>query len=326
MPHSVKSENLPDFIIGGAMKSATSTLHYILAQHEEIFIPDGEIFFFSVDDITEHPAFFRRYGSEQAFQDFEGDFDKYLSWYECFFEDAAPGQTVGEDSTVYLPSAKAPARISELLPDVHLVFLLRDPVARAYSHYWHRLREGRATRNFRNTLQYGDDVVITRGFYREQLERYFALFPREQITVLIFEDFIRNMQARIDALCDTLGLSQGIDLVEVDTTQRNVTYIPRWPQLLAYQNRVFGQRNARPYQHHLPGMPTDESSLVGKVLDSLNHRLRYLNLTNRTKPPMDPSCKSFLQRLYAKENRGLSDLIGVNVSKYWPYMDDYMDE
>jgi len=320
---STKSDaRLPDFIIGGAMKSATSTLHYILAHHEEIFIPDGEIHFFSVDDITEHPALFQRYGSEWAFQDYEGDFGTYLSWYEQFFVEAREHQTIGEDSTVYLPSVKAPERIAELIPDVKLIFLLRDPVVRAYSHYWHRLREGRATRNFRNTLQYGDDVAVTRGVYRKQLERYFALFPREQITVLIFEDFLRNMQAHIDALCDTLGLSQGVDLTGMDTTQRNATYIPRWPSLLAYQNRLFRGRNARHYQHHLPDTSTDDSTLWGKVLDSLNHRLRYLNLTDRTKPPMDSSCKSFLQRLYAKENRGLSDLIGVDVSQYWPYMDE----
>jgi hypothetical protein len=305
------------------MKSATSTLHYLLAQHEEVFIPDGEVHFFSVDDAVEHPEFFHRYGSEWAFQDYERQFDTYRAWYRSFFEDAASDQVIGEDSTVYLASEKAPARIADLLPDVQLIFLLRDPVDRAYSHYWHLLRTGRATHRFRDALQYGRATLLTRGFYRQQLERYFDHFPREQITVLLFEDFIQDLQGHVDSICGTLGLSGSVDLSAVATTTRNTARIPRWPGLLAFQNWLLQSRNARHYQHHLPDMPTDDDTFVGWVLDNINFRVRNWNLEERSAPPMAPSTKSFLQRLYAKENRGLSDLIGVDLAQYWPYMETH---
>ncbi len=312
--------HLPDFIIGGAMKSATTTLHNILAQHSEVFIPNGEIHFFSVDDIAQHRGFFHRYGSQWAFHDYDLYFDEYRNWYESFFEEASPGQIVGEDSTVYLPSAKAPPRIAELLPDVHLIFLLRDPVDRAYSHYWHSLRTGRETYTFEEALQYGNEAILTRGFYRQQLGRYFQLFPESQITILIFQDFVNSIQDRIDELCHTLGLSHSINLSTIET-QRNQTRVPRWPRLLAWQNRVFRSRNARHPQYHLPNTTTDSRTFRDRVLDKANQWLRNLNMRNRSPAPMDPETKSFLQKLYARENRGLSELIGVDLQTYWPYMD-----
>jgi hypothetical protein len=300
------------------MKSATGTLDHILSQHEEIFIPDGEIHFFSVDDVTEHPAFFRRYGSEWAFQDYRRNFGTYRTRYSAFFEEASPQQKIGDDSTVYLASEKAPKRIAELIPNVRLIFLLRDPVARAYSQYWHSLQSGRATYCFENALQYGNSKLITRGFYRRQLERYLGYFSRDQITILIFQDFIQNMQARVNEVCKTLGVSGGLDLSTVDTTKQNASRAPRWPWLLARQNYLF--RSKGQYKHFLPNLPSYEPSFFDRLLSTLNFRLRKLNLTNRSPPPMDRETRAFLEKLYAKENQGLSELIGIDVEQYWPYM------
>lgn len=313
---------LPDFIIGGAMKSGTSTLHYTLSRHKGISMPNTEIHFFSVGDIEEHAGSFRRYGSQWAFHDYEHDFERYRSWYERFFDNADPHQIIGEDSSSYLSSEKAPTRIAELLPEVQLIFLLRDPVARTYSHYWHSLRKGRATYRFEEQLQYNPGNLLRRSFYRRGIERYLEVFPRENITFLIFEDFIHNMQERIDTLCATLGLSESIDLSEVNTTERNPSRVPYWPRLLAWQNRLFRRFNMRQNRPHLPDMPQSEFSFAERVIDSLNFRLRHFNLdVDRSYPPMDEKTRAFLQKLFAKENRGLSELIGIDVQRYWPYME-----
>lgn len=317
---SKSDERLPDFIIGGAMKAATSTLHYILAQHEKVYIPDGEVHFFSVDDVTEHPALFHEYGAEWAVQDYRGQFDRYEARYRRIFEGAAPDQVIGEDSTVYLASRKAPTRIAEYLPNVKLIFLLRDPVERAYSHYYHALQAGRAIYGFEDALQYGRRFYITRGLYREQLERYLEVFDREDITVLIFENFIQNMQARIDDLCRWLGLSESLDLSSLSSTQKNASLAPRWPRLMAWQNYVFRSLNDHNQNHDIAELPGGETSPAEEFLNRINHRLRYLNLEEREKPPMSQRARSFLQRLYAQENRGLSELIDIDVGRYWTYM------
>lgn len=302
------------------MKSGTGTLDKILCHHEDVFIPDGEIHFFSVDDIKQHPAFFHRSRSKWTVPNYNEDFDLYLSWYQSFFTDASSSQVIGEDSTIYLASEKAPYRIAELLPDVHLIFILRDPVERAYSHYWHGLQRGRMVYGFEDALQYGHPTLINRGFYRKQLERYLDAFSSSQITVILFEDFISNMQACVDRVCRGIGLDSSIDLRAVDTDERNASRAPRWINFLIWQNYVFRHRTDGRHARLPPTVTTSEPTLPERVVDSINFRLRYLNLTKNKPRAMSSRARSFLQRLYAKENDGLSSLIGIDVSNYWAYM------
>ncbi|MFB6198886.1 MAG: sulfotransferase, partial [Halobacteriaceae archaeon] len=138
-----EADDVPDFIIGGAMKSGTSSMRWILSSREDVFIPDRELHFFTMGDpiqFTEtvkfHPERIR----------FDLDDEKKTEWYKSFFEAAQSDQLIGEDSTSYLPSRVAPRRIREFLPDVKLIFMLRDPVERTYSHYRHLLMTGRATK------------------------------------------------------------------------------------------------------------------------------------------------------------------------------------
>jgi hypothetical protein len=93
---------LPDFIIGGAMKSGTTTLHYALAQHRSIFIPRQEIFFFSIDDIEQHPNFF--IPSKDGWTFFDYDASASATWIG----------TPSSSATPKLPrsSVRIPRRIS----------------------------------------------------------------------------------------------------------------------------------------------------------------------------------------------------------------------
>jgi len=118
-----------------------------------------------------------------------------------------------------------PARLHALLPEARLIVLLRDPVRRAYSHYWHERDKGRETLGFEAAIDAeparidADDArlargeieisgahqhfsYLARGRYAEQLERWLALFPREQLRVLRFEDLVRDP---LGVLNDTLG-------------------------------------------------------------------------------------------------------------------------
>ena len=134
---------LPDFIIAGAMKSGTTSLHQILASDPRIFIPGREIFFFDMDDLSLHSDFWYRDGDGWLTQRYSPSDPGTLAWYAAFFAAARDSQWIGEDSTSYLASAKAPERIATFLPNAKILLLLRDPAARAYSHYWHLVRTGR---------------------------------------------------------------------------------------------------------------------------------------------------------------------------------------
>ena len=101
-----------DFVIAGAMKSGTSTVHAILAQHPRVFIPDPELHFFDADDLLQHPDFnFFRDGSWTS-QQLESDPERFWAWYAAHFADAKPDQLLGEDSTTYLASPLAHRRLA----------------------------------------------------------------------------------------------------------------------------------------------------------------------------------------------------------------------
>ncbi|MBW2260597.1 MAG: sulfotransferase [Deltaproteobacteria bacterium] len=323
-PTDVDTEGLPDFIIIGAQKSGTSSLHGILARHPGVFIPPREIFFFDVDDVEQHPDFFVRTGDGWTDHDFERDLAAYLAWYRGMFEDARPGQMIGEDSTTYLASRAAPGRIAAMLPEVKLIALLRDPVTRAYSHYWHTVSTGRATMTFEESLQAGRGNLITRGRYLEQIERYLAHFGSGSLKIILFEEFVSDEQSTVDGVCAFLGLEPSIDLATVDPHKNRASPPLSLPARLLV-NRLFQRFTAKSYRGRIPNMPSyDPGSLRSRIekhplarrladgYESLRPRRRY--------PAMKPETRSHLEGVFRRLNAGLSELIGRDVSEHWPYM------
>jgi hypothetical protein len=308
---------LPDFVIGGAMKAGTTTLHQLLARHAGVFIPEREIHFFCLDDITEHPDFAAPMGGKWVLPDFEADLAANLGWYRSFFGSARPDQLVGEHSTVYLPSSKAPERIARILPEARLVFLLRDPVARAWSHYWHRVRRGRAVHGFEATLRYAPHTLLTRGFYRRQLEAFFEHIPRERIKVLIFEELIREPQRVLDSVTTFLGLRPNLDLSGVGTHFHRGDAV-RFPRLQLLQNRLFRPLVTRAHRPDLPGMPAARLGAPERLALKLDAGLRAINRTGAGLPAMQSRTQEFLAALFARENAGLSELLGIDLERFWP--------
>ena len=135
-----KGFKIPDFIICGAMKSGTTTLHHILNQHQNVFIPDRELGFFGIDNLVQHPDYSYFDGRIWYTQLIDDDPLHFWSWYSSHFNDALERRVVGGDSTTYLASEVAATRIGLQNKPIKLVVMLRNPTARAYSDYWHRVR------------------------------------------------------------------------------------------------------------------------------------------------------------------------------------------
>ncbi len=324
-PEDVDTRGLPDFIIIGAQKSGTSSLHAILAHHPRVYIPQREIFFFDVDDVEQHPDFFVRTARGWTDHDFERDFATYLAWYRSLFEDARPGQVIGEDSTTYLASRAAPGRIAATLPGVKLIALLRDPVTRAYSHYWHTVSTGRATMTFEQSLRHARGNLITRGLYLEQIERYLAHFDRQSLKVILFEEFVSDEQSTVDDVCAFLGLDPGVDLSTVDPHRNRASPPLSLPARLLV-NRLFQRFTAKSYAGRIPNMPSYRPDSLSSRIERhpLARRLAdgYEALRPRRRyPPMRPETRAHLEGVFRRANTGLSELIGRDVSRHWPYMD-----
>ena len=312
-------QKLPNFIIGGGMKCSTTSLHYLLNQHPQIFISETEPHFFSLDDIEQNPEFFIKTKQGWNGWDFERNLSDYLTWAYSFFQEAQDNQIIGEDCVSYLSSSKAPARIAKIIPDVKLIFILRDPVARTYSQYWHWVKTNRAIYGFENMIQFSPGHLLQRSFYRQHLERYFQYFKREQIKIFIFEDFINNVQEKIDEVCKFLQLNQTIDVSSLETHQNSALLPRNLPIHLLFNNLFKTRISGRKYQiSHLPN-----ASIVNqnKPLDWLTNCFNQLNLTsNKPYPTMNLDTRKFLEELFAKENRGLSELINFPVEQFWTYL------
>ena len=180
---------LPTFIIIGAAKAGTTALYWYLAEHPGVFMsPVKETNYFA-------------YGLDAGGQLVYGDPDvhrfpvKSLGEYEQLFGNVAGAAAVGEASPIYLECPQAAGRIRELLPAARIICSLRQPVERAYSDYLMYLRRrGRRfdpARELTATAGWArpDSRWMQVSRYAQQLERYFEAFPREQIHVLLIDDF-----------------------------------------------------------------------------------------------------------------------------------------
>jgi len=152
----------PTFIIAGGQKCGTMTLMYKLHQHHDIFILMNDIAYFST-----------RYHKGQQ-------------WYERQFKGYNGEKAIGEKTPNYLHIPEAAERIHKDIPNVKLIFILRDPVQRAYSHYWLLKQYNDEPLPFEKAVW--TKSYIERGLYVKHLQRYEKLFSREQMLILILKE------------------------------------------------------------------------------------------------------------------------------------------
>ena len=189
---------LPDFLGIGVQKGGTTSLQRLLEQHPGAFLPPAkELHYFSL-----------HYNQGEA-------------WYRQQFAGAAPGQRCGEITPYYVFHPDAPQRISALLPKAKLVVLLRDPVERTLSQYFHSVRLGleplaleQALAAEEQRLAAGDGrhrshqehSYLARSRYEQQLPLWEALFAPEQLLVLRSEDLFVDPGRLWQELLDFLEL------------------------------------------------------------------------------------------------------------------------
>ena len=199
-----------DFVVGGVQKAGTTALHDFLRQHPHVaLLRDQALHFFDDEKkISPNPD------------------------YEILHHNFAPGwrwRIAGEVTADYLYYPQALDRIARYNRRMKLIFSLRNPADRAFSHWNMRRAKNREQLEFLDAMEHDREMgiwrgprgngYIARGLYSVQLERLFNLFPREQLLILKFENFRDNPFREVDRLFDFLGVRR---LPGIKDKRRNV--------------------------------------------------------------------------------------------------------
>jgi len=275
-------------------------------------MPESELNFFSMASLDRLPLFSDSSGSRGAKQKQV----RALRWYREQFESAP---VIGERSTSYLNSPRAAARMKKLLPDLRIVILLRNPVDRAYSHYWHNVRTGRAVVPFRQAINGRQEELLTAGLYQEQVRRFLTHFDRSQVCILLFERFVQSMKSVLNEIESFLGLEEPLDPDE-ENTQRNPGRYPISYPFQLHWNQI--SRRLVPFRD-LGSSPDQSVNYFKTLLFQVDRFLRRgMNVEWKEKPEMDPDVRQRLERFFRRKNRSLGSLLEMDLSRYWPFMEN----
>jgi len=292
---------LPNFMGIGAPKAGTTWLFKCLSEHPEVFVAARK---------------------ETNFFDYAA-IDGRMGEYEEHFATAGDARAIGEVSTRYLTSARAPERIKQYIPGARLFVSLRNPVDQVYSHYWHLSRQNfhqwngdGAPRTFEEALERYENRLLEPSLYYSHLQRWLDCFDRSQLHIIFYDDIRDRPGEVLMTLFEFLGVDpqfQAPSTTEKGAAVRQGTS-PRSPRLGALHSLVYANLNRRVY---LPlkgavgpriAEEVKNALHIREVMESIFHRKGY--------PVMQPRTRARLRSQFKEEIRGLENLTGRDLSAW----------
>ncbi len=215
----------PNFFIVGAPKSGTTSLYRYLTQHPDVFM-----------SVPKEPCFLAPDFKSPNYPQTEAEYLRCFEGYQGEFR-------IGEATTTYLYSKLAAREIRRYSPDAKVIAMLRNPIEMVASLHSQRIKEGnenigrlkealeaesdrRKGERLPKNFQYPKEYLLYRdfGMYAKQLKRYFFEFGRDNVHVIIFDDFIGDTKKEFDKVCEFLNIPNDFN---VDFTIENPGHTPR---------------------------------------------------------------------------------------------------
>ena len=276
---------LPTFIIPGAHKSGTSFVAEALSRHTEIYFP-----------ISKEPGFFQKESIDLAL------YQKHFLGYE--------GQKhIGDATTSYMFDEDSAEMIKRFIPNVKLLFILRNPIDRVYSNYWQNIKEGKGPGlSFQEMLASNHtslEKMIYVSRYDIHLKRFMQFFSENQILILLFNDLTNNPLKTLNRVLCFLGLDQ-FSHDEDLCYQVNPSAVPRFGRLqYLIANKVL---------YRAVKKKTPDKFLP--AVKRLQQQMQCLMLRRREYPQMDNKSRNILNQRLSFSIEELSRLVGKDLS-FW---------
>ena len=283
----------PNFFIVGTQRAGTTSLYNYLKKIPGVYM----------SRVKEPSYFAPNYVRPDAGR-FLRDKEEYLR----LFKNARGYIAVGEASPSYLSDPDAPKLIHQTVPNARIIMILRDPIERAYSYYLIKKRGGMKSSFYDELIRDYESRVkvagrsqlsyIELGMYYEQVKRYFDTFGREQVKVIIFEEFVQHLEQTVNEVLAFLGVNYNVTEIR---EQYNPYSVPRssfalW--IFAFF-RWLRARNIKTYK------------IATLLPHSLMRSFREKMLFKRNqKPKIDPKAVKFLQEIYHDDVIRLESLLG----------------
>src|ERR1700722_5418133 len=311
---------LPDFFIVGHPKSGTTALYEMLRAHPQVFMPE-----------VKEPRYFATDLRARFQPDTDTDPNRLrlpetLPEYLALFEAATPAQRIGEASPSYLRSEAAAALIAEAQPAARIIAVLREPASFLRSLHLELVQnhvedEQDLRKAFAKELvspnasdsdaasrlpRYSDRVR-----YVEQLSRYQAVFPPEQVLILIYDDFLADNEATVRRVLRFIGVDAEAPITAV---KANPTVHVRSVRLDRMVRSLYAGRNPLTRA----GKATVKRLMPGGAAGESLHAVRRRMLYGKPKSA-DEAFMRELRARFKPEVQALSEYLGRDLVTQWGY-------
>lgn len=275
-----------NFLGIGAQRCGTTWIAECLKQHPQICLSSPkEIHFF---------------GTEK--------YEFGIDWYQQHFN-CQPEQIKGEFDAGYLVSENAAEQIKQTFPQTKLIVCLRNPIDRAYSNYLSVLGFDQRIGSFEETIK-RNPKSLERGLYAKYLKQYLALFPKEKILILIYENIKKDPIKFIQKIYKFLEVN-GNFVPSTANQKENPSQGYKFPQIKRQSGKMI-----KKIENNKQGVKIKNllKKLGFKKLFDLINQANKKELSQ--KPELNPETRKYLQGYYQSDIKELEEIINRDLS-FW---------
>lgn len=271
---------LPDFLVIGFPRCATTWLHKCLAEHPEIQV-----------------------GFQKELHFFDRYWDRGIEWYANQFPTCNDNSLLGESTPNYILNKKAITRIASVIPKCKLIVIIRNPVDHVYARYWfNRKSGGFKTKGYEENISFENAIkktnLVNKINYVNCFQHLFNYFERQQILILKYENIKSDPINFIQSVYQFIEVKS--DFIPTNLYQTtNAVLFPKIQKLI--RKNQFGNWI----------ISIIKRTKLSNYIRSIDYRLKQNN--QKGYPAMSNSTRSYLENLFAEHNKELEQLINIKL-------------